>query len=89
MEKKTSCNFRCNLSILIELTKVPGSTVPYGSHRLCHHVHLLEIHQSIEAGFVALVGERHVFEQQGHEGDHRGLKLSDGHSVEKLEIHDI
>lgn len=61
---------------------MPGSTVPNGSHRLCHHVHLLEIHQAIEAGFVALVRKSHVLEQQGHEGDHRRLEFADGHSAE-------
>lgn len=40
-----------------------GSAEPNRSHRLRHQVHFLEVHQSVETGFVALVRKRHVLEQ--------------------------
>lgn len=39
-------------------------------------MHLLEVHQAVEAGLVALVGEGHVLEQQRHERDKRRLQLA-------------
>lgn len=64
-----------------EHTQVSGATVADGAHRLGHHVHLLEVHQSVQARFVALVRERHVLQQQRHEGNHRRLQLPHKHAV--------
>jgi len=44
-------------------------------------VHLLEVHQAVQAGLVALMGEGHVLEQERHEGNQRRLQLAHEHSV--------
>jgi len=63
------------------LTQTPGATEADGTHRLGHHVHLLEVHQAVQTGLVALVGEGHVLEQQRHERDQRRLQLAHEHAV--------
>lgn len=70
---------------IVLLTEVPGPAEPHAAHRLGHHVHLLEVDQPIQAGLVALVGERHVLQQQGHKRDHRRLQLAHRHSAENDE----
>lgn len=44
-----------------------GSTKSHGSHRRSHHMHLFEIHETIDASFIAFVSKRHVFQKQRHE----------------------
>lgn len=39
-------------------------------------MHLLEVNQPVEACLIALVGERHVLEQQRHEGNQRRLQFT-------------
>lgn len=60
---------------------MPAPAKPDRPHRLREHVHLLEVHEAVEARLVALVRECHVLQQQRHEGYDRRLELPDAHPV--------
>lgn len=59
------------------------TTEPHSPHRWRHHVHFLEIHETIHAGFITFMSESHILQQQRHEGNNWWLQLSNRHSFER------
>lgn len=63
---------------------MPGPAIADCAHRLCHHVHLLEVDEAVQTGFVALVRKSHVLEQQRNEGDDGRLQLAHEHAIRAM-----